>query len=146
MLSVRAVERIRRWGPAKLALPLGLLLAVAIVAPGLTQESGEERKDPGREWALAAGCDLSGSEVPMSVGEFDYAAGAGSKTLEEAVLESSSVLSSEGASYSEQTLRDAVAAADTSTNPIEVRLKGAALTVERTSDGLYQVTQLVMCA
>lgn len=150
MVRVGATSRARRWGLSLLGLLLGVVLAVAIVAPALTRESSKQPRkdagDTGREMALSAGCDMSQNEVPMEVGEIDYVAGAGVATLEEAVLGMRQFLARDGTPFSMEELEAAVAAADLDTDPIEVRLPGATLSVDRTGEGKYLVVETVQCA
>ena len=129
------------------AVLLGGLVAIA-VAQTLSGEPGGQRQDTGdtgREMALAAGCDMSGNEVPMNVGEIDYVAGFGYPSVEEAVIGFSGYLRQNGFSVSQDDLREAAAAATTGTIPIEVRLDGASLHIMDTPDG-YLVGEVVLCA
>ena len=132
-----------------MGLLLGVVLAVAIAVPALTRQAAKQTKnvgDPGREMALSAGCDMSQAEVPMEVSEIDYMAGAGALSLEEAVVGMRQFLASNGTAISREELEAAAAAADLDTDPIEVRLPGATLTVDRTGEGKYLVVETVQCA
>jgi hypothetical protein len=148
-VRVRVASRSRRWGLSLLGLLLSVVLGVVIVAPALTREAAKQTKnvgDPGREMALLAGCDMSQAEVSMEVGEYDYVRGAGVATVEEAVLGMRPGLARDGTPFSTEELKAAVAAADLDTDPIEVRLPGATLTIDRTSEGKYLVVETVQCA
>lgn len=140
--------RSRRW-QLGFGLVLGLLLAIAIVAPVLTRKSGERPKndtgDTGREMALSAGCDMSQNEVPMNVGTLDYTRGFGYPTVEEAVMGFSGYLKQNGLTVSRDDLKEAAAAATKDTIPIEVRLPGASLHVVDNGGG-YVVGEVVLCA
>jgi hypothetical protein len=155
-VQMRATSRTRRGGLTLLGLLLGVVLALAVVAPALTRESSERPKpeedtgDVGREMALSAGCDMSQNEVPMNVGIYDYVREPGGSlgvaTVEEAVLGMREALARDGSPFSREELEAAVAAADHDTNPIEVRLPGASISVERTPEGKYLVGGTVQCA
>jgi hypothetical protein len=129
-------------------LPLGVALAFAAVAPAFTQEGADQLSDPGRSWAESAGCDLSRDAVRMNVSTYDYirAAPVGAGTVEEAVLGVWDELAEGGATFSSEDLREAAASTPRDVSPIEVRLPGAAITVEKTHDGTYIVAQVVQCA
>jgi hypothetical protein len=133
-----------------LGVLLAVVLAVAIVGPALTQETGEpadwDSGDVGREMALSAGCDISQAGVAMNEATYDYAAGAGVATVEEAVLGMAQGLARDGVAFSIGELEAAVAAADLDTNPIEVRLPVASISIERTSEGKYLVRERIVCA
>lgn len=89
MVRVIETNRSRRWGLSLLGLLLGVILAVVIVGPALTSESGQpsksqkDRGDVGRDMALSAGCDMFQNEVAMEETIYDYLLGAGVATLEE---------------------------------------------------------------
>lgn len=138
----------RRKARLGLGVPLGLLIAFAIVVPGLTQEAIDEPKDPGKELALSAGCDLSTDDVAMSVGEFDYLKGAGADSLEDAVLEFSGYLSDSGLEFSSQSLQAAANKAESTmkSDVATVQLPGVVFDVTRNDDGKYVVSQVVQCA
>jgi len=150
MVRVRVTSRSRRWGLSLLGLLLGAVLAVVIVAPALTRETNRQAtmnaQDTGRDMALSAGCDMSQNEVPMEVSEIDYVLGAGAASLEEAVVGMRQFLASGGTPISREELQAAVAAADLDTDPIEVRLPGATLTIDRMGEGKYLVVETVQCA
>jgi len=146
-------EKKRSWS-AKLALGLGILLAIAIMIPALSREpSDEAQEDTGRATAEVAGCDLSQSEVAVSEGVFDFYLEPGtgrpigaSSSLNEAVRGVSDFLADDGAVFSREELEAATASAATDTDPIEVRLPGVVIFVERWNDGAYVVRGLTMCA
>ena len=141
----------RRNARARMGVGVGAILAIAIMAPALSQQAVDEQQDPGREMAISAGCDMSQSDVPMVDGVIDYVRDAsggvvgGAPTLEQAVLNVRTYLAEAGAVYSPETLKDAAAEAGHS-NPAEVRLPEALLSVHRWDDGSYAVTGLVLCA
>lgn len=137
----------------RIGLGVGLLLAVAIMVPALGRGSEDEaQEDTGRALAEAGGCDLSRSEVPVSESVFDYyvdpetarpPVGAAS-SVEEAVLSISDDLAGDGAVFSREELEAATAATDS--DPIEVRLEGVVIFVERWDADTYLVRGLAMCA
>jgi hypothetical protein len=151
MVPVRVTSRSRRWGLSLLGLLLGVILSVAVVAPALTREASKQpwvnSGDTGRDMALAAGCDMSQNEVAMEESIYDYIRGAGVATVEEAVLGMRQNLARDGTPlFSTEELEAAVAAADLESDPIEVRLPGATLTIDRTGEGKYLVVETVQCA
>jgi hypothetical protein len=126
-------------------LAIGLMITLGIVVPGLTQEAPKESDDPGREMALAAGCDMSESEVSMEVSTLDYIRGAGAATVEEAVLGAAAYLKQNGVSVSDETLRQAAQeAAAKDIVPVEVPLPGASLLVVRNGDA-FVLGELIAC-
>jgi hypothetical protein len=145
-------ERQRR--SARLGFGLGIPLAIAIMIPALSREpSDEAQEDTGRAMAEAAGCDLSQSEVAVSEGVFDYYLEPGtgrpvgaSSSLKEAVLGISDSLADDGAVFSREELEAAAASAVTDTDPIEVRLEGVVIFVDRWDDHTYVVRGQAMCA
>ena len=130
---------------ATLGLGLGVLLSLAVMIPALSQFAPEQPKDPGREMALAAGCDLTQEEVAMSVTQFENWTGERPATLEEAVLGVAEFLADDGAVFSTADL-EAAADAATGTNPYEVKLPGVSIGVQRMPDGSYAVTDVLQCA
>lgn len=147
MVSHRA-NTDRRARRTRMAFLLGILLAFAVAAPGLTQDVTPQPQDPGGELAAAAGCDLSRDDVPMDVAVLDYTAVPGSPlgapTVEEAVMSLSKGLAEDGAAYSEADLR-AAAAAVVDGDRIEASLPGLVVYIQRWSDGSYLVTGWVRC-
>jgi hypothetical protein len=132
---------------------LGVLLAFAIVAPGLGQDVEQEgSENPGRQLAVGAGCDLTQKEVPMAVSAYDpfvepgAESAPGAETVEDAVLQVAGDLAADGAVYSREALVEAARQADVNTSPILVRLPGASIDVLRMPNGTYLVTGLVQCA
>lgn len=132
-----------------LGVPIGILLAFAIVIPGLTQEAPPSESDPGRDMAESAGCDMSKSEVAMEVAELDYMLGYGSPTIEEAVLSAGPYLAKRGVDVPDDVLARAASDAETSAKaqgtPIEVRLPGASLVVSPNGDA-FVFSEVVTCA
>jgi len=140
----------RKLGRTGLGFPVGLTLALVLAGAALSQESGEEPKDPGLEMALAAGCDLSQSDVPMLVGSLDYyrepGKPIGEPTVEEAVSVVYQELAENGATFTKANLTAAASVAATDSDLIEVRVPGASIDVQRWEDGSYSVTGYVQCA
>jgi hypothetical protein len=145
---MRAPARRRAAG---LGVPLGFLLVLAIVVPGLTQEEPEDSEDPGRDMALAAGCDMSKNEVAMEVASLDYLRDSGSATVEEAVLGMRGYLEQNGLSVSEEELQKAAEAAQVrasaqgNAGAVEARLPGASLLVVPNGDA-FVVGEVIICA
>ena len=132
-----------------LGIPVGVLLALAFVVPGLTQVSPKTESDPGREMAASAGCDMSENEVAMEVSELDYGLGYGSPTVEAAVLSAGRYLAERGVDVPDEILTRAASDAETSSRvngtPVEVRLPGASLTVSSNGDA-FVFSEVVTCA
>jgi hypothetical protein len=151
-MLMRTTKRPQRSRTVRWGFGLGLLLALAAVAPGLTQEAGDEPKSPGYEMASRAGCDLSQNDVPMNVTTFDRyfdpATGAplGDATLEEAVVGLSKFLAEDGAVFSDEELREAAREAKADAGTIQVRLAGVSIEVQQWNDSSYVVTEVIQCA
>lgn len=135
---------------SRAGLAAGLLLALGVGGAALSQESGEQPRDPGREMAAAAGCDLSQNDVRMLVGSLDYyrepGKPIGEPTVEDAVSVLFQELAENGATFTKADLTAAASAAATDSHLIEVRVPGASIEIQRWEDGSYSVTEYVQCA
>ena len=144
----------QRKGP--LGFGFGVLLVLAIFVPQLSANSSGESDattdtgDTGRALAEAAGCDLSQNDVAMNVGEFDYAVTQGEPigvaSVEDAVLSVAKSLAGDGLAVAESDLVSAASAASKDSNPIQIQVPGALISVQQWWDGTYSVTGVVLCA